>query len=428
MSNGIWNQGSVPPNCRTATTGPPPPASPLRAPPCMLLSGLNDLQLLPMRRCRELGSPAVCNRALLRVNTTHVRRCTYSNASGQCRASLTTVVCNQSSMQSLPYRTGGTWGCNRTCPTPLPNVVAYKFQGKAGLGDRQYMLTRLAELAWDLCARLESSPPCKMLGAKHNNDIPISCDRKWADYFNRSLADGTKFPQRFQVSRVQEAIVIRTTDVRLDFPRVRRQLQTGKRFVWEINTNFYKWDASFRASYMIKPPVHPPPCHPYTRTGVVALQDAAVATLWASRNLSQITRHNYTVVHIRRGDKLHLQSKHPCDTSINAISRLLRCQNTLGMLGSGVLVMTDERDRAYLDRLRASLRASVPPIQSLVFIEPLLLQIATTQGWETDNYLVYGVALSIRAGARHVISFRGQGAKGCVADRWWAKHSDQCTR
>ena len=92
----------------------------------------------------------------------------------------------------------------------------------------------------------------------------------------------------------------------------------------------------------------------------------------------RITRNNYTLVHIRRGDKLG-NPGYVCNTSVEAVSKVVRCKHALGVLGSGLLVMTNERDRAYLHRLNAVLTDIVGPLR-VVVIEPLTLKIARSFG------------------------------------------------
>ena len=318
---------------------------------------------------------------------------------------------NADSVDHVAYFDGEDAKCERTeCPSPLPNVVALSdcSQGRAGLNDRKQVLKRVGRLAWSLCAKLIVPPPCKMMLPKHNSNHELDCKRTWADYTNYSYPDGTPVPYPVSASEYKELTSQESTTIVSvqDFPHspthgwhdapkgLEEELGVAQRankdmdpFIWRIERWFYSFD-----------PQIPDRCPEYIRSSLLAWETLQTQRFWATlQTVSTVSARDYTFIHIRRGDMLDYSV---CNTSVAAISPLLQSRKRDGLLGSGVLIASNERDPSYL-RALADMLGQLVGRPGVVLMDSVLENMLPTE----DNFRIFSLGQAISATATWHIDY-----------------------
>ncbi|KAL3934932.1 MAG: hypothetical protein SGBAC_009453 [Bacillariaceae sp.] len=280
------------------------------------------------------------------------------------------------------------------------NIIILDHYEQAGLGDRLFVIRRLAVLAGYLCARLYVPPPYTMLATFHNSDQEIPKNLCWVDMEDiRFLDDNSSAIVPYQLDPVDE-----------------HQYGTDPAAAFHLNENYFKDDPKYSSWLRLrfqdhpngnrlarvfgnqvkkldnfvtteqqqhdKPlergfiwEVYPVLYHFYDaytkwRRDIVGGNEKGVVSCPYTDNLKSTTSHqvkdrvieflqqeypnssHFIPLHIRRGD-----TKDVCDTSLAKMKDFLSCSFAGFASAHGnlavVLLATDELDTCYRQAIQA---------------------------------------------------------------------------
>eukprot|EP00977_Amphora_coffeiformis_P004228 scaffold884_cov202-Amphora_coffeaeformis.AAC.1 len=296
--------------------------------------------------------------------------------------------------------------CGRVCPHGYNNRILYLAMGGAGLGDRQYIISHLAQIAGYLCATLYMLPPWYHLGTQHNGGEPLSQNIRWSDFWDlhfhdkehtailndlmlppHLINDTNRYYGRFVTPShvdliVQDhhllginndgnstnlTLVTKKNRVARDFEDLDRfvsssssnssngqgQEATMERFIWILVDNFYAWYKNDMESALqdLAKKTAPsevknlPTLCDYQEVKVSKLILALTDTIWHKLKTDFPNVAAIGHLHLRRGD-----AKKVCDTEIPTIKKYLQCSlaDTRNKIGQFlVLFSSDESDATY---------------------------------------------------------------------------------
>jgi hypothetical protein len=255
----------------------------------------------------------------------------------------------------LHVETNQSTSCRRPCEKRM-NKIIFTTHNAAGLSDRHFVLTLLADLAGYLCAVVEFPPPTKMLHPKHNDNIKSDAKIVWTDYWNITFIDNAQpsirtLPvidgNRGSTSKYSKLgdedykdwyyVLTRTIEeVYHDFEKIERASWEfpNPGFVWEIRVHWYKetrnvmWDGlkardQSYPEWTMLPPVQKYPLRPdctYIKEEVPNRVQRVVDDVKVLIKNQSPPNATIGYFHVRRGDGIS-----SCDTSLARMQSYLQC-------------------------------------------------------------------------------------------------------
>ncbi len=277
-------------------------------------------------------------------------------------------------------------------------------QGEAGLRDRASSLTRAADLAATLCAKLDHGAPFDLLAPGHNGGARVSAAATWDRFVNVTWAR-TGAPVVLEAPvRADATVDIRSETAEAvvrDYATALERARRGKKTLWVIEVKYHTFKNGLRLARnqsCVRTRARPP----------VAAEEAADRVI-DSLGLATTP---FDAIHVRRGDEagdklpktMRLKGQVPCDTSPAAVAAAAACR----LSRMPVVVFSDERDAAYRQALRDALATG----GRRVVLGDEAVRAAVG---DEDNYFVFAVAAVVLARGSHVLDIRrGHCAGPCV--------------
>ena len=296
--------------------------------------------------------------------------------------------------------------------------ISFNKSRSPGLGDVAFQFRGWANLAVWLGATLHAPKPSTVLRGKHNYHHEIAGNATWDDYL-QVMTLRTKKP--FPVHRDDEPtlgggancvhISTKTKATFLeDLHRAYRQTRLLNCVLWTVNAGYYTVAANpaFGARLLPRNPesitwftanalaLHPPifsNCPEtaegllgaFIRNGTVADLVNVTTTPAAQRIAHDVigNRTPYTSLHVRRGD---VKRPHRC---LTPVARVVEYSNFVPPRTPYLMVLTDEDDPVYLQKLKVELQKTW---QHVDFLDKVIQQHLPATA---DNYRVYAVASTI---------------------------------
>ena len=206
----------------------------------------------------------------------------------------------------------------------------------------------------------------------------------------------------------------------------RERATRGEPFVWLVDTNYFDWASQLQALILSNKATRGPYVLPFTqRLGLDDSQRAAAAASChlVALGVSQMVQDAKTrftvamgggslreliVLHVRRGDTSEL-----CDTSVDAIERLLGCSRmraqALSHASPRLVIFTDETKQSYVERLISRLMALYAHDGTSAVVRHGDALLASLLGTD-DNFVVFAAVSAIMDAAGTVLRFGFGGA------------------
>jgi hypothetical protein len=264
--------------------------------------------------------------------------------------------------------------CWRKCPQGRINRISYSGD-TGGIGDRELIISELAELAGYLCAQLIFPKPARILHPLHNDWIRLDPYLQWSDFFNLTFADDNMPVIRSDVDRIPadyERIESHGGAWKEDFKKIQehswRQKAGDKGLAWDLlDARFYindltphdlphlpddlsdiigsQYNPEVMEPQLVKKEADKEALCRYTNWMTVSsqVQEGRTRLIERIREISPDAS-SIGIMHLRRGDAIQ-----ECDTSVARVKEMLSCslKDTEKFGNITILLQSDERNTDY---------------------------------------------------------------------------------
>jgi len=264
--------------------------------------------------------------------------------------------------------------CRRKCPLGRINRISY-WGDTGGLGDRQYVIRELAELAGYLCAQVIFPKPAQIMTRLHNNWQRLDIRIEWSDFFNLTFADdnmpAVRSDEFGNIPADYERVESQNGNWKKQFEEIQerswRQRDGDKGIAWDISGGrFFENDLTYYElprlpddlrdilGSQYNPEVMAPKVSKLKKKGALcqytnsnALPDKVeVMKTRLSEKIREMSPEDSVlgIMHLRRGDAIN-----ECDTSVAKVKEMLSC-SLKGTENEGnitILLQSDEENIEY---------------------------------------------------------------------------------
>ena len=294
------------------------------------------------------------------------------------------------------------------------NVLVLRNQTEAGLGDRQYLFSKIALWADALCAHLVVDDPSTMLAPVHNDGLRVPESRQWSDYFFATTGDGDELFKNLSAVTEDHEVIYRANFQEL--------LERKRKFVWYLDESFYPglMPKKVPQVWNLVENELKNCTRPLVRMLNVDQNPLAMEALRAFQIKTPIDKKKkrdkapLVTLHVRRTDSIF-----KCDTSVPLVVAGVACaireKFTNFARPFHFLLFTDDTDATYLESLKHALTVDAFPDSTFVHGDPIVTSILKSAGYAHDNYLTFLTERPLRRQADLDVAFEHNASGTCAS-------------